>query len=215
MGPDAFAAFSEVNNCNEITNPSQKFQRVICVFFRFVTAFFSSKQTLKSINMEKLPEQELIMKLCRTLYSVSAAEPGHFPVAALRQIAQLANLLDGLLLQNTVQLKSDSKAALLASKARNFIIYNFAEPLPTIRQLAREFGTNDFLLKDSFSKAYGCGIYKFYTDVRLEFAFTLVIGTSEKITSICLQSGFNDYTSFLKSFKKKFGKNPAAFRSDR
>lgn len=165
--------------------------------------------------MEKLPDKELIMKLFRTLHSVSAAEQGHFSVEALRQIAQISNLIDDLLLQNTVQPKSDSNASLLASKVRDFIIHNFTEPLPTIRQLAKEFGTNDFLLKGSFSKTYGCGIYEFYTDVRLEFALTLVISTSEKINSICLQSGFNDYTSFLKSFKKKFGKNPAAFRSDR
>lgn len=165
--------------------------------------------------MEKLPDKELIMKLFRTLYSVSATEQGHFSIAALRQIAQISNLLDDLLLQNPVQPKSGSNASLLASKIREFIIKNFTEPLPTIRQLAKQFGTNDFILKDSFSKTYGCGIYQFYTDVRLDFAYMLVMSTSEKIYPICCQSGFNDYTSFLKSFKKKFGKSPAAFRSNR
>ena len=157
----------------------------------------------------------MLLSLCRTLYSVSVEAQGRFSIAALREIAKISAQLQGILEQNPAKPESSPDANLLASKARNFIMHNFTEPLPTIRQLAREFGTNDFILKESFAKAYGCGIYQFYTDVRLEFAFSLVIGTTEKILPICYRSGFSDYTSFLKSFKKKFGKSPAAFRSTR
>jgi AraC-like DNA-binding protein len=43
-----------------------------------------------------------------------------------------------------------------------------------------------------------------------EFRYGLVTGKS--VLSACLESGFSDYSSFVKSFRKLYGISPAQYR---
>jgi AraC-like DNA-binding protein len=82
------------------------------------------------------------------------------------------------------------------------------EPLPSARELAQQFGSNEFQLKSSFKQHLNTSVYQFYTDERLKKAHELIQETAISLKAIALCSGFNDYPTFYKAFKKRYGYTP-------
>lgn len=96
----------------------------------------------------------------------------------------------------------------------DYILNNLEEPLPSIKELAKKFGTNDFKLKEDFRIKFNTSIYKFYTDERLKRATYLIQKTEIPIKEIAFICGFNDYNNFSKAFKKKYSYPPSALKRD-
>lgn len=96
----------------------------------------------------------------------------------------------------------------------DYILNNLEEPLPSIKELAKKFGTNDFKLKEDFRNKFNTSIYKFYTDERLKRATYLIQKTEIPIKEIAFICGFNDYNNFSKAFKKKYNYPPSALKRD-
>lgn len=63
--------------------------------------------------------------------------------------------------------KSD---ALLIQRVYDYILAHLEEPLPSLRELSKLFGTNEYKLKDGFRHFFKTSIYKFYTVERLKRA---------------------------------------------
>lgn len=91
----------------------------------------------------------------------------------------------------------------------DYILNNLEEPLPNVKVLSKMFGTNEFALKDGFRHFFDTSIYQFYTEERLKKAHLLIQQTALPIKAIAFMSGFNDYTNFYKSFKKRFNYSPS------
>jgi AraC-like DNA-binding protein len=94
----------------------------------------------------------------------------------------------------------------------NFILCSLDEPLPSVREIARMFGTNECTLKRGFHSLFGTSIHRFYTEHRLLLAHELITNTSESLKSIPYMCGFNDYSTFAKAFRKKYGSSPGALK---
>ncbi|MFH6936055.1 helix-turn-helix domain-containing protein [Flavobacterium sp. FlaQc-30] len=101
--------------------------------------------------------------------------------------------------------KSDAR---LMQRVYDYVLDNLAEPLPSVKELARLFGTNDFKLKDGFRYFFHTSIYKFYTEERLKRAYLMIEQTDIPLKNISFMNGFNSYPNFSKSFKKRFGTSP-------
>jgi AraC-like DNA-binding protein len=99
--------------------------------------------------------------------------------------------------------------AAIIQNVYEYILNHLEEPLPTVKELSKMFGTNEFKLKDSFRHFFNTSIYQFYNDERLKRAHLLIQQTDLPIKAIALISGFNDYTNFYKAFKKRFGYTPS------
>lgn len=95
--------------------------------------------------------------------------------------------------------------ALLMQKVYDYILANLAQPLPSVKKLAKQFGTNDFKLKDGFRYFFHTSIYRFYTEERLKRAYLMIERTDIPLKKISIMNGFNSYPNFSKSFKKHFG----------
>lgn len=91
----------------------------------------------------------------------------------------------------------------------NYIMNHLEEPLPSVNELAKMFGTNDFRLKAEFRKHFNISIYKCYTNERLKRATYLIKRTNIPLKEIAFISGFNDYNNFSKAFKKKYNYVPS------
>ena len=91
----------------------------------------------------------------------------------------------------------------------NYIMNHLEEPLPSVNELAKIFGTNDFRLKAEFRKHFNISIYKCYTNERLKRATYLIKRTNIPLKEIAFISGFNDYNNFSKAFKKKYNYVPS------
>jgi AraC-like DNA-binding protein len=103
-------------------------------------------------------------------------------------------------------------AQTLPEKVHAFILGRLDQPLPTIPQLSKLFRTNEFTLKRSFRLRYGTSIYQFYNDRRLAQAYDLIATSRHALKTIALMSGFNDYATFLKAFRKKYTCAPSGFK---
>jgi len=101
--------------------------------------------------------------------------------------------------------KADAR---LMQQVYDYVLANLADPLPSIKELARQFGTNDFKLKDGFRHFFHTSIYKFYTEERLKRAYLMIEQTDIPLKNISFMNGFNSYPNFSKSFKKRFGFTP-------
>lgn len=110
--------------------------------------------------------------------------------------------------ENDKHNKTRKADALLIQKLYDYILAHLEEPLPSLKELSYEFGTNERKLKDGFRHFFKTSIYQFYNDERLKRAYFMIEHTTIPLKNICLMNGFNNYPNFSKSFKKRFGFSP-------
>jgi len=104
--------------------------------------------------------------------------------------------------------KTRKADALLTQKLYDYILAHLEDPLPSLKVLASKFGTNDRKLKDGFRQFFKTSIYQFYNDERLKRAYFMIEHTTIPLKNISVMNGFNNYSNFSKSFKKRFGFSP-------
>ncbi|SFD17597.1 AraC family transcriptional regulator [Clostridium uliginosum] len=80
----------------------------------------------------------------------------------------------------------------------------------SIEALSQRFYISKYYLMHKFKKETGYTLHNYVMQKRLLMAKDL-IKTGEPITKASVQCGFNDYSSFLRSFKKLFNKSPRDF----
>ncbi|MHB1105183.1 MAG: helix-turn-helix domain-containing protein [Lutibacter sp.] len=96
----------------------------------------------------------------------------------------------------------------LIQKVYDYILDNLDKSLPTLKELSRIFGTNEYKLKYGFKYLFKTSIYQFYNTKRLKKAHLLIQETTIQLKEIALMSGFSTYPNFSKAFKKQFGYSP-------
>ncbi|MEO8235820.1 MAG: AraC family transcriptional regulator [Flavobacterium sp.] len=106
------------------------------------------------------------------------------------------------------QIKTRKADALLIQKLYDYILAHLDEPLPSLKELSREFGTNEHKLKDGFRHFFKSSIYQFYNEARLKRAKYMIEHTALPLKSISVLNGFNNYPNFSKSFKKYYTISP-------
>ncbi|SNR68486.1 helix-turn-helix domain-containing protein [Lutibacter flavus] len=96
----------------------------------------------------------------------------------------------------------------LIQKVYDYILNNLDKPLPTIKELSRIFGTNEYKLKFGFKYLFKTSIYRFYNNKRLQRAHLLIQQSTIPLKEIATMCGFSTYPNFSKAFKKLFGYSP-------
>lgn len=100
----------------------------------------------------------------------------------------------------------------LIKKLILFISDNLHQKLPTTKDLATRFGTNEYTLKALFRKYMSTSIYQFYSQERLKEAHDLITNTTMPLQDIAVLSGYNKYRSFYKAFKKHYKYGPGQLK---
>ncbi|MBD7912209.1 MULTISPECIES: AraC family transcriptional regulator [Clostridium] len=80
----------------------------------------------------------------------------------------------------------------------------------SIDSIASKFYINRYYLMHNFKNETGYTIHSYILEKRLAKAATL-IKKGQKATSVSTQCGFNDYSSFVRAFKKNFGLSPKQY----
>jgi AraC-like DNA-binding protein len=110
--------------------------------------------------------------------------------------------------ENEKHTRTRKADVLLIQKLYDYILAHLEEPLPSLKVLSSEFGTNEHKLKDGFRHFFKTSIYQFYNDERLKRAYFMIEITGIPLKNISVMNGFNNYPTFSKSFKKRFGFSP-------
>jgi AraC-like DNA-binding protein len=110
--------------------------------------------------------------------------------------------------ENEKHSKTRKADALLIQKLYDYILAHLEEPLPSLKVLSSTFGTNEHKLKDGFRHFFKTSIYQFYNDERLKRAYFMIEHSGIPLKNISVMNGFNNYPTFSKSFKKRFGFSP-------
>ncbi|WP_025763308.1 helix-turn-helix transcriptional regulator [Dyadobacter tibetensis] len=95
--------------------------------------------------------------------------------------------------------------------ARDILIKNL-ESTVSLKELARQVGTNEFNLKKKFKIQYGETVFGYLHKYRMEKARELLCLEENKIADVAQRVGYKHATHFTAAFKKYFGYVPNKIR---
>jgi AraC family transcriptional regulator, transcriptional activator of the genes for pyochelin and ferripyochelin receptors len=96
-------------------------------------------------------------------------------------------------------------------QAREILQKNLENP-PSLKELARLVGLNDFKLKQGFRQVFGTSAFKYLHDYRLEQAKQLLTSKQMRVEDVALIVGFGNRSYFASAFRQKYGVNPKQFQ---
>ena len=82
-----------------------------------------------------------------------------------------------------------------------------------IREFAILTNTSLSTFRRKFKQIFNDTPARYIINKRLEKAAQLLKMTDKKVIEVCFECGFNDPSTFSKSFSKKYAKSPSEFRS--
>ena len=84
---------------------------------------------------------------------------------------------------------------------------------PTIIELAKLVGVNEYKLKKGFKELFGTTIFGYIHNSRMSLAKRLLLGTDKTAKEIAYQVGYSSPQHFSNAFKKQFGVTPNNVRN--
>ena len=138
--------------------------------------------------------------------------------ASLRQIFLWSKSLELLVLQAELYdknqedrfiKKQEDKDRLMEAK---YFLHNNLDSPPSIRQLAKQIGINEYKLKKGFKELFGTTVFNYVQSKRLELARQYLLDTDKTAQEISLELGFSSPQHFNTAFKKAFQITPNAIR---
>ena len=97
------------------------------------------------------------------------------------------------------------------SEVTAYILEHFRDPELNASSIAQQFFVSREHLSRTFKNYTSESISHYITDLRMqEFRYGLMMGKS--VLDACLASGFSNYSSFVKSFRKLYGITPVEYR---
>ncbi|GAA0551750.1 helix-turn-helix transcriptional regulator [Chitinophaga japonensis] len=96
--------------------------------------------------------------------------------------------------------------------ARELLLGAVQQP-PSLRELSRQAGLNEFKLKTGFKKVFDNTVFGYLNDYRLEQARELLLQQQHTpISAIAEELGYSSPQHFCNAFRKKFGVSPGKSR---
>ena len=91
--------------------------------------------------------------------------------------------------------------------AREILLKNLTNP-PSLDELARQAGLNEFLLRQGFRHCFDTTVFGILRERRLELAKQLLAEQDISVTEAAYRVGYASLPSFSQAFKRKFGISP-------
>ena len=96
--------------------------------------------------------------------------------------------------------------------AQDILLARWQNP-PSLLELAREVGLNDYKLKIGFRYCFKKTVFGTLQDYRMEQARQLLAEGSLTVTGIARTVGYRNRSHFAAAFKRKYGVNPSVYLS--
>lgn len=126
------------------------------------------------------------------------------------QLVEFQLLTNQIVEEKHTQAPSSTNA--LIAQAVAYLQENYTNPDLTVADLATYTYTSREYLSRSFKKYTMESIHGYLTNLRMQHCRrAIAVGTS--ILDACTESGFSNYSSFLKTFRRLYGMTPADYRN--
>ncbi len=99
-------------------------------------------------------------------------------------------------------------------QAVSLIKMHFREPL-TLQEVSQQVGLSPNYFSTLFRQKMGMTFKTYLTNQRLKYAGNALKMSELTISDICFSSGFNDFSSFSRAFRKHYNKSPTEFRQEK
>ncbi len=96
-------------------------------------------------------------------------------------------------------------------RVEEYIVMHVEDEL-SVEGLAQMVYLSSAHLSRLFKKKHGIAVNDYITSVRMKVAKNLLETTDLTVTMISAKSGYSNYSYFIKTFKKTYGKTPREFR---
>lgn len=174
---------------------------------RFLKIAFASQWVDHSAVIERPEEEKLLSAIFEEIRN---GENSEFFVQLLVQTAEYIMLKKG---KKICSLKKNAQSDLAIQAVR--IIKEHAHESISLRSVAEDLFVSSPYLSKVFKETIGVSFTFFLSSVRLDRAADLLRKTHKSVTEVCMESGFNNLSHFIRSFKRRFGCSPAAFRREK
>ena len=180
-----------------------EFERIVLHFDPTVAQQFSTPRTPLLHRFLSRPQGE------QNLVRLAPCERERFRALAL-SIEHLSELL--VLLARAPQ--AQPQAGRLSPYVRQALSYiNAALPQPiSLAEVGRALSVDRFYLEKTFKKETGTTVYHYVLLKRLNLARVL-LAQGCRVDETCAGAGFNDYSNFIRTFKKHTGMTPLQYRN--
>lgn len=91
----------------------------------------------------------------------------------------------------------------------------YLQPFLNMQDVATRVGTNRTYLSKYLNDRLHVTFYEYVNNYRLDYAKKLIEETTLTIGEVSQKSGFNSFSTFLRSFKQRYGCTPNFFRADK
>lgn len=95
--------------------------------------------------------------------------------------------------------------------AREYLINNMERP-PSLSELSRIVGINEFKLKKKFKEEFNTTVFGYLSDYRLGMARSFLQDSNKAVSDIAYELGYSSPQHFSTAFKKKFGVSPSELK---
>ncbi|MBE9193035.1 helix-turn-helix transcriptional regulator [Gloeocapsopsis crepidinum LEGE 06123] len=97
-------------------------------------------------------------------------------------------------------------------EAKAILTRNWQTP-PSLLELARQVGLNDYKLKQGFRQVIGTTAFDFLWHYRMEQGRQLLTESQYNVKEVATIVGYSKQSNFAAAFRKKFGMNPKVYQS--
>lgn len=158
---------------------------------------------------------ESIMKVYKMLVTLSTEKEGFFAVIHFLSILYELSLSDNYrtLSSSSFARSEDSTDSRRVVKIYEYINSHYHEPIH-LDELADLVGMTPVALSRFFKLRTGKTVTDYIITIRLGQATRHLVDTTNSITEICYQCGFNNLSNFNRIFRKKKGCTPKEFREN-
>lgn len=92
------------------------------------------------------------------------------------------------------------------------ILMNRLTDPPTLAELSKSVGTNEYKLKRGFKEVFGTTPYAYHLQHKLELARSYILDTNLTIAEIAYEVGYSDPAHLTNAFRKQYGIPPTDLR---
>ncbi|MBE5929267.1 MAG: AraC family transcriptional regulator [Lachnospiraceae bacterium] len=176
-----------------------------------LTCFHSHPHAMNNIVHLSKEEMDLFVELCDKLLELQHSDAYGNDLLCYSYLIQL------LVMTNTLYKKADSfnyknLMPQMVIDTMKYVDENLTNEI-TLDDLSAKFGFNGNYLSSQFKKNTGLTLRNYIIEKRITLAKKL-LSQGYSVSAACYNAGFNDYSNFIRTFKKCTGISPGRYKGN-